>query len=161
MPLHRPLALLFAAFVSTAAPAAATAKCGTEFTFDPRPALTLADVKRLSEVGPIDGVDIKAADGASLVVWAFDEEDHPVVGPRRAIALLYVTRGDLGEKAVGGELLQLRSKPAISLSRLAIEKWADGLQLVLPTAGGCPSYSIRLDGHGRLTVQGRLVGTLR
>jgi hypothetical protein len=156
----RSLLFALAAFVLIA-PAAAATTCEEEFTFNPRPALALSDVKRLAKPGTMGGSDLQTADGAQLVVWPFDEEDRPSVGPRRALALVYVTRGDLGEKAVGGELLQLRSKPPFNLDHSEIKRSADGLQLALPAAIGCPPYVIRLDGHGLLLVQGRPLGRLR
>jgi hypothetical protein len=114
-----------------------------------------------SKPGAIRGSDLQTADRAQLVVWAFDEEELPRVGKWRAVALIYVTRGDLGEGAVGGELLQLESRPPLSLDRAEIKKAGNGLQFSLPAARGCPPYVIRLDGHGGLTAEGRLLGRLQ
>lgn len=156
---HRPLLFALAFLLCPAAGQAAT--CDREFTFNPRPVLGLTDVKRLATPdASIRGSDLSTADGAQLVVWPFDEEDHPTRGRWRAIALVYVTRGDLGEKTVGGELLQLESKPPLSLSRAEIKKTANGLQLTLPVDSGCPPFVIRLDDRGGLTAQGRLLGRL-
>lgn len=136
--------------------------CHSSFTFKPKPSLDLAAISRLSARGPPPGdVHLEAKDGGQLIVWPFDVEDQPTFGQWRAIALVFVTRGNLGEDTVGGLLLQARSEPPASIDNAALTKGPSGLRLSLPTAAQCPRYVIELDNNGGLVAEGRLVGRLR
>jgi hypothetical protein len=59
----------------------AAARCD-HFRLDPHPKFDVADLKRLTaQSGEAPG----AADGAQLIFWPFDNEDHPFRGASRAL----------------------------------------------------------------------------
>src|SRR5258708_9623052 len=141
-------------------PTNAATTCG-RFMFDPHPRLALSDLKRLAST---NGVGPEAADGGQMVYWPFDLEDHPVRGKWRALGVVYVTRGDLGEEAVGGMLLQSRSGPAARVDQADEVKGPDGVNLKVRSGRQrehCTAYVSTLDNSGGLFAGGQLVGRLR
>ena len=103
----RALALCFATVLMMSESGAASAQCRQKFSFRASPRLDLTAVQRLAH----KRASPATADGSSLVVWAFDAEDRPSYGRWIGLALVYITRGDIGEQPVGGLLLNLRRRP--------------------------------------------------
>lgn len=151
-----PKALAFAVLVLAQSAEAAVPQCAKQFSFRTNPTLNLANVQRLAG----QRLSPETADQSKLVVWSFDGEDHPSYGRWVGLALVYVTRGDLGEQPVGGLLLQAPSTALVNLSAARFTKKADGVTLVLPKTRGCTSYTLHLSNNGTLTANGVLVGTL-
>ena len=77
------------------------------------------------------------------------------------MALVYVTRGDLGEEPIGGLLLQAPTTTLADVSAAVITKDRDGVTFALPGKPGCAKYVLHLSNNGTLTAQGMLVGTLQ
>jgi hypothetical protein len=77
------------------------------------------------------------------------------------VALVYATRGDLGEEGVGGLLLQRGSVPAEAEIQ-TVKKRQDGLYLTLPSPRrACRGFVVKLDNAGGLTAGGVAVGQLK
>lgn len=152
-----PRTLCFAALLLIPGVAAAATQCTQQFSFRANPTLNLASVQRLAG----QRVSPETADGSKFVVWSFDGEDHPSYGHWAGLALVYVTRGDLGEDPIGGLLLQAPSTTLADVSAAVITKGRDGVTFALPGNRGCPKYVLHLSNNGTLTAQGRLVGTLQ
>ena len=91
----------------------------------------------------------------------FDPEDPIINRSGRAYALVYVTRGDLGENTVGVMLRQTARRLAQPTAEPVFAKIKTGLHLTLPTPRSCPPYVVTLDNRGGLFVQGRMVGRLK
>jgi len=151
-----PKALALAALALTTSAAAGAPQCAKQFSFRANPTLNLASVQRLAG----QRLSPETADGSKLVVWSFDGEDHPSYGHWVGLALVYVTRGDLGEQPVGGLLLQTPSTASVDLSAAHFTKRSDGVTLVLPKTRGCTSYTLHLSNNGTLAADGVVVGTL-
>ncbi|HEX5261896.1 MAG TPA: hypothetical protein VFW13_00100 [Phenylobacterium sp.] len=153
--------LIVVAALAAAANPVRAATCHADFAFRPNPSLDLATVTRLVAQGSQTKSGLEAKDGGRLVVWPFDEEDHPTFGQWRAIALVFVTRGDLGEDTVGGLLLQAGSEPPVSIDKARLTKGPNGLRLSMPAPPKCPRFIIELDNNGGLVAGGQVVGRLR
>src|SRR6266404_7679051 len=150
-------AILAASFaMGTSFPAAA---CNS-YDFRPHATLDVAAVKRLTLAPLGDDPHSTTATGAQLVVLPFDYEDHPTYGRWRAWAVVYVTRGDLGEETIGGLLLQERKDPPMDLATVRVVKDGTGVGLRLPHSRTCPAYVVRLRTDGTLVVKGKVVGKL-
>jgi hypothetical protein len=142
-----------------ATPALAKAQCHQEFVFQTNPLIGLSAIRKLVQTMP-DKDRPHTEDGAELVVWPFDEEDHPTFGKYRGIAVVFATRGDLGEEGAGGLLLQDRSAPLLAPTNLTVEQSSGGVVLQLPARGSCPRFIVKLVDGGAISVQGRVVGRL-
>jgi hypothetical protein len=143
-----------------ATPVFAGAACHQAFAFQANPRIGLSAIRKLSQLDPAKDAP-HTKDGAELVVWPFDEEDHPTFGNYRGLALVFATRGDLAEETAGGLLLQDRSEPPLAPGKLTVRQTAGAIVLELPARGACPPFVIKLVDGGALSVQGQLVGRLR
>jgi len=143
-----------------AIPVFAAVPCHQEFAFRANPMIGLGAIRRLSQLDQVKDAP-HTKDGAELVVWQFDEEDHPAFGKYRGVALIFATRNDLGEETPGGLLLQAGSAPALMPSELTVKQVAGGVALELPTRGSCPAFVVKLLDGGTISVQGHPVGHLR
>lgn len=153
----RQMALFVAALVLAPTIAHAVPRCVQQVRFRANPTLNLATVQRLAgqRISPETG------DGSKLVVRSFDTEDSPSYGDLVGLALVYVTRGDLGENPVGGLLLQPRGTELVDISSAKITKSRDGVTFAVPGGRGCTPVRLHLSNNGTLTAQGVLVGRLR
>jgi hypothetical protein len=149
---------LFGSLLAT--PVMAKEPCHQDFAFRANPMIGLGAIKRLSNLDlPTDPPHTK--DGAQLVVWPFDEEDHPAFGAYRGLAIVFATRNDLGEETAGGLLLQNSSAPPLAPGKLAVKQMAGNVVLELPARGACPPFVVKLVDGGAIYAQGKLVGRLR
>jgi hypothetical protein len=142
--------------VAASIPAAA---CNS-YDFRPHATFDVAAIKRLSGTPLIIDAPSTTATSAQLVVLPFDQEDHPVDGRWRALAVIYVTRGDLGEDTIGGLLLQARNDPPMDLTTAHAVKDRTGAELRLAHSRTCPAYVLRLRADGALIVNGKAAGKL-
>jgi hypothetical protein len=130
------------------------------YDFRPHATFDVAAIKRLSGAPLIVDAPSTTATGAQLVALPFDREDHPIYGRWRALAVIYVTRGDLGEDTIGGLLLQARNDPPMDLATARTVKDGTGAELRLAHSRTCPAYVVRLRADGTLIVQGKAIGKL-
>jgi hypothetical protein len=110
--------------------------------------------------GSLGDEETTTSAGARLMVQPFDVEDRPTYGRWRALAVVYVTRGDLAERTIGGVLFELRSMPPIDLGAAKLAHDSGGVRVTLPASRSCPAYVISLERDGTLVVQGRTLGRL-
>jgi len=147
-------------FAVLACGSAQAAACEPAYTFRTNPVFGLAEIMRLAT--PVrDEPPVQTADGIRLIVRPFSEEDHPTYGRWRAAAVVFISRGDLGEEPVGGLLLQNLLEDPLRADAFVVIKSRDGLRLEVPNRAGCGAYVIRVAADGGLTAGGRLVGRLR
>lgn len=128
------------------------------YSFQPKARLDVSAIKRLARDPQFSGLTTPT--GAELVTLPFDDEDHPADNHLRALAVVYVTRGDLGERSLGGVLFQARSSAPINFGAATVVKRGGSVSMDLPTGGSCPRYTIRLENNGTLIVHGRVIGRL-
>ena len=130
------------------------------YSFQPSARFDVGAIKRLARDG-LANENMTTTGGAELVLLPFDVEDPPISGQWEALAVVYVTRGDLAEQTIGGLLRQSLPAPAIDIAAARVTKDSDAVQVTLPAGHPCPSYIIRLENDGTLIVQGRIIGRLR